>query len=379
MRMKCLVSALILCCGAASGLSGCGGAETTTTAVNNPATTVLETTTTAAAATTTTAPRATTTTAPQANASWTILNPAGAVPAARSFHGLANDSNTGKTILFGGLEVMNPFDDTWAYDPAANTWADLAPAGRAPPARAGAPMIYSSACKKVVLFGGYDGQNAFADTWGYSPEDNLWAELARDDNGAPPARAFHAMAYDPASNGVILFGGMSGPEAYFNDTWLYDCKTGVWNDAKPAGAVPPARAFHALALDPDSGKVVLFGGYDATQYFGDTWVYDLAANSWTEASPSGSAPPERTRASLVFAPNNGGFILFGGVAGTTLFNDTWAYEPVANTWSELISPASAPAARDGQAMVYDAKTNRAILFGGSAGTSFFNDTWALSD
>jgi N-acetylneuraminic acid mutarotase len=377
MRKICLVVALVLCCALTWGLSACGAADTTTTTLSSPTTTVRETTSTAAQTTTTVAP--TTTTAAPPSTSWTDLAPAGAVPVARGFHGLACDSDTGQTILFGGMDGTVPFDDTWAYNPATNAWTDLAPAGGAPTARAGAPMIYSSACKEIVLFGGYNGEGAFADTWGYSPEENSWVDLTRDDTGAPPARAFHAMVYDPAANQAVLFGGMGGPETYFNDTWLYDCKTGVWTDAKPAGAVPPARAFHGLAIDPGSGKVVLFGGYDSAQYFGDTWIYDLAANSWTEAAPSGAVPPGRTRASLVFAAASGRFVLFGGVAGTAVFDDTWTYDPVANTWTNLMSPGSGPAGRDGQAMVYDAKTDRAILFGGSAGTSFFNDTWALSN
>ena len=43
-------------------------------------------------------------------------------------------------------------------------------------------------------------------------------------------------------------------------------------------------------------------------------------------------------------------------------DDTWAYDPAANTWTELNPGHVAPGA--GHAMVYDASSGRLIMFGG---------------
>ena len=52
---------------------------------------------------------------------------------------------------------------------------------------------------------------------------------------------------------------------------------------------------------------------------------------------------------------SGRMIMFGGRSGETDFlNDTWAYDPAANTWAELLQPTgSLPPARGQPAMAYD--------------------------
>jgi hypothetical protein len=67
-----------------------------------------------------------------------------------------------------------------------------------------------------------------------------------------------------------------------------------------------------------------------------------------------------------------------------LLGDTWAFDPVANKWTNLQPKGAVPQRRFGQAMAYDPVGRRAILFGGAysqrAGQeldTFPNDTWAF--
>lgn len=48
------------------------------------------------------------------------------------------------------------------------------------------------------------------------------------------------------------------------------------------------RNAHALAYDSTRGRVVLFGGADASKVRGDTWEWD--GNSWSQVSSAGPAP-----------------------------------------------------------------------------------------
>ena len=49
-----------------------------------------------------------------------------------------------------------------------------------------------------------------------------------------------------------------------------------------------------MVYDPVSGKMVLFGGCanvaDPSTYLNDTWAYDPAANTWTELQPPRQRP-----------------------------------------------------------------------------------------
>ncbi len=61
----------------------------------------------------------------------------------------------------------------------------------------------------------------------------------------------------------------------------------------------------------------------------------------------------------------------------TYFNDTWAYDPVANTWTELHPPATCR--RRGLVTPWSTTqaTGKVILFGGCDETGYLDDTWSF--
>jgi N-acetylneuraminic acid mutarotase len=212
---------------------------------------------------------------------------------------------------------------------------------------------------------------------------------------SPSARAGHSMVYDTANGKVILFGGADIRGTLHNDTWEYDPTGGSWTALHPSGQLPSPRSEQAMAYDSDSGKVFMFGGCDDNMVQNDIWVYDPAANTWTDlnqpidgsVSP-GLRPPARTGSCLVYDSANGDLLLFGGEsgldAGPPIFNDTWTYDLVANAWTNLRPSGALPVARSDASMVYDSRVSEVILFGGSSanlladGSPTFpllSDTW----
>jgi N-acetylneuraminic acid mutarotase len=337
------------------------------------------TTTTAATTTTTTASTTTTTTAP--SRTWTNLHPGGSLPSARDSHCMVYNPANGKVILFGGSDKDgNSLRDTWAYDPTANTWTDLRPTGSVPP-EGDYSMVYDSARGMVILVGEGSDDAVFCATWAYDSAANTWTEL-HPTGSVPPARLFRSMVYDPATGRVILFGGLqlsfeTLTFAYFNDTWAYDSAANTWTELHPTGSLPPAREGHAMVYDPASGKVILFGGSgEGFGYLNDTWAYDPTAKSWASLTPTGDLPSAREYHSMVYDSAAGKMILFGGWNDSAEFNDTWAYDPTANRWASLTPTGEVPSARDSHAMVYDSATGKMILFGGCDENAEFNDTWA---
>ncbi len=117
------------------------------------------------------------------------------------------------------------------------------------------------------------------------------------------------MAYDPTSGRVIMFGGFDDFGVRLNDTWAYDPVANTWTDLSPQGTLPPARSAQAMAYDPSSGRVIMFGGLSGSpnpssslEGLDDTWAYDPVANTWTNLSPSGPRPPASWWQSMVFDP-----------------------------------------------------------------------------
>ncbi len=317
---------------------------------------------------------------PATQSVWADLAPTGDLPVARSAHAAAYDSTAGDIVLFGGWDANGTYNDTWSFDATLDTWTNRAPSGTLPSARAQHQMAYDPVSNKVIMFGGVVARSGeqLGDTWAYDPVANTWADL--DPSGtAPSARDSFAMVYDSVNQKILVFGGWSDSTGtHMNDTWAYDPAANTWTDLAPTGDVPVVRGSHAMAYDPTQGKVILFGGVDGNTYFNDTWAYDAVTNTWTNLSPAGDVPAARAGHRMAYDPTSATVILFGGWDGTAYFNDTWAYDPLTNTWTDLNPAGEAPAARDSHSLVYNAATDELILFGGLVGgATDSQDTWSF--
>ena len=244
------------------------------------------------------------------------------------------DAADRKVILFGGVDAGGHLNDTWAYDPAANTWTELKPAGAQPAVALGSLHGLRLRRAQVILFGGYEWGEGGArnDTWAYDPAANAWTDL-KPAGSVPPERAGQSMVYDSASGKVMLFGGNSGGGDYFillNDTWAYDPTANTWTELHPDGRLPSERWLHSTIYDSVDSRAILFSGWNGTaggEVLNDTWAYESRANRWTKLEPAGDLPPGREAHGIVYASGTGRVILFGGWVSGTDLNDTWAFYP----------------------------------------------------
>ena len=174
----------------------------------------------------------------------------------------------------GGLTAM--------YDVGKRRWSDLRPAHSPPPVLGGS-LEYDPIHDEVVLFGGghiaergADGAvRGYTGTWAYSIRDNHWRMLPPA--AQPPPRMNTRMVLDSRNQVLVLFGG-DGHKSYLADTWLFDLKTRAWRPSR-ANAVPPPRAGHFTVYDPETGLVIIGGGYNR-QDLTDMWGYDAGQDRW---------------------------------------------------------------------------------------------------
>jgi hypothetical protein len=261
------------------------------------------------------------------------------------------------TLLFGGGRFGGGRNETWLYNLTRNNWTRLAPASIAPPMWVGMRMVHDPDASKVVLFGGiriFENHcvSATNETWVYDPSSNEWANVTPPHS--PPLRTDHAMAYDPFTHQVVLFGGLdffcgfrvpeySGPR--LNDTWLYDVRANLWtNITKPAA--PPARSGAGISYDPNVAAIVLFGGAPVSQGYpgswslGDTWSLDVRTGAWNDVRPA-SFPTARSGPGMAYDPAAESTVMYGGCGSGLCDRDTWWYDGETRSWKRMPS-AEAP-------------------------------------
>jgi hypothetical protein len=193
---------------------------------------------------------------------------------------------------------------------------------------------------------------------------------------APSGRIFHAMVFDEGRNEIVLFGGIDNSQV-FGDTWLWNGSN--WIQQFPAES-PSPRFGQAMAYDAARQEVVLFGGSNGTIIGAgetETWVWNGA--TWTQVFPAISPPP-RDLAAMTYDAARGKTVLFGGRNlspgpgfGSEL-SDTWVWDGF--DWTQVF-PATHPSARIEHAITFDASRGEVVLFGGRLATfpSDFDDTW----
>ena len=257
---------------------------------------------------------------------WNQLLPS-AVPPARAFASMAYD--TERLVLFGGINQVQSNDslgDTWVFDGRA--WARI-DAPTSPPARNMAGMAYDGS--NVVLFGGLSPWRG--DTWIFTGTE--WKQV--EPSVSPSGRAGPALA----SLGVraLLFGG-ADDSGGLGDTWLLDDGPAPeWISVRPADS-PSARTAPAMVQYGTGPQALLFGGHLPTgQDTGDTWAFrgDTTGGNWRPiVSPAN--PPGRAMAGMAYDQGRGLVVLFGGQNEENNFGDTWTFSD--DVWSEWLAPTT---------------------------------------
>lgn len=264
--------------------------------------------------------------------------PTSPTPLGRWEHVMAYDAARGVTVMFGGYNGSQGYqDDTWTFD--GTTWQAMPVTGARPSPRGRAAMCYDSLRHRVILVAGQQ----LSDTW-------LWDGSTWSSGPGGLTQGERSVAYDSVRDVVVAHDGNLTHE------WS---GTGFWVMRSPAHSHSGGPG--AMAFDVAAGKSLLFAD-------GQTWTWDGV--DWQQRQPAHN-PPSRMLHRVVYESLTGKTILFGGYTNTPL-NDTWAWD--GTDWTQQIS-AGPPSPRHSYGMAYDPLRQRVVLFGGTTGQA---ETWLKS-
>lgn len=120
-------------------------------------------------------------------------------------------------------------------------------------------------------------------------------------------------AYDSKNRAVVVFGSNENR----NDVAAYYPKTGEYRRMPTPGARPPKDQHNPMEFHPDLGKtVVLVDRVEGERKQTETWVYDLASDTWAQASDATLPFACGMNYNMEFDPDHRVMLLVTGGDGT---------------------------------------------------------------
>lgn len=275
----------------------------------------------------------------------------------------------GEVVLFGGATVPPSagglLSDTWVWD--GTDWTQIHPT-HAPSARMLGPLAYDPATDRLILGNGYTASGFVHETWAWDGTD--WAQLT------PTHQPYKilAMTHDVAQGNILAW---VDPPLGSSETWIWNGSD--WIERSPAH-YPGNRADPYLAYQPASGAVILFGGGYIPggdppifpSLDSETWLWN--GTDWTQLHPV-DAPASTIDGGFASCPSCGAGLLMGGQDESGVEHaDAWLWD--GTNW---VAQSTGPTARQSYPtnIVTDVDEASCLLFGGqtSVGGATSSQTW----
>ncbi|XP_054855201.1 multiple epidermal growth factor-like domains protein 8 isoform X1 [Eublepharis macularius] len=273
-----------------------------------------------------------------------VLSPS---PAARHSHTAV--AWEGFLVLFGGeLASGSLANDVWMYRPREGRWQELLPTNTTwtslPPGLAG----HASAVvdEWLYVFGGRTSVDVFSSQmYRFHLRTWLW-ELVVPSGGKTPAAAGHSMVFHSASRTLLVYGGHRPSTARFsvrvNTADLFHVDLRYWSTlhTKDSQRGPRERAFHSATVI--GNYMVVYGGnvhihyHEEKCYEDEIFFYHLGCHQWVSSHELAHQIPQereakvqaqaRGRYSHMAAVMNGTVLLVAGGYSGVPRGDLLAYK-----------------------------------------------------
>ncbi|MDQ7051541.1 MAG: kelch repeat-containing protein [candidate division KSB1 bacterium] len=291
---------------------------------------------------------------------------------------LIYDSAEKRVILFGGKnDADENLNQVWILDLNHYTWRRVVTQGAIPPSSEDHVCVYDPVNQQMLLHGGEDGDTRNI-LWSLDLFTFEWHDLT---SPISPYLENHTAVYNSINKGMILFGG----ETYgihSNEIWSLDLDPESvtflkWMKLPSRGVAPKPRSDHVAVFDSLRNRMVIFGGWrkDDRMLLDDTWAYSFRRRKWRRIKTKKSHPPARRHAVGIYFPPRNWFIIHGGYGERGFLNDVWAFDLTYDVWIN-ITPGPQPRI-DHQAF-YDPIRGQVIIYGGDAKLARkLHDVWGL--
>jgi Galactose oxidase, central domain/Bacterial TSP3 repeat len=242
--------------------------------------------------------------------------------------------------------------------------------------------VWDPFLRRIIMYGGFGGDRHFYNkVYSMFPleQEYRWEQLETSGQVAPSIY-YHTSVLDYYNSRMVVFGGYNG-SARLNEVWELDFSDGgnSWSKLNPTGTAPTPRYKHSAVFDSHGRRMIVYGGQGYEGYTNRVFALDLDSvpEQWSEILPQGTPPPQNlVEYSVVYDARNDRMIVYGGYDNTTYeLGAVYALNLTegAESWETLLTASQMPLLHVGHKAVYDVIRSRMIVFGGE----YWNASGAL--
>ena len=150
---------------------------------------------------------------------------------------------------------------------------------------------------------------------------------------------------------------------------------GSWVQRTDVVGGPSAREDHTWTVNEEETIAYLFGGRGPGGASNELWAFDLVADSWSQVTQTVDTPIPAPRFghTATWVPEVG-LVIWSGQAGSSFFDDIWSWDPEAGMWLQLPSLGAVPPARYGSCASLGPDGELWISHGFTGDSGRFSDT-----
>jgi hypothetical protein len=162
----------------------------------------------------------------------------------------------------------------------------------------------------------------------------------------PGGGRHHPITFANATHGFLLTGSTAA-SSYMADFWIYDAAADTWTDLSNTPAAFPgvARSYgYGLASTTNCSNNKAYIGFGAAatgERLGDLWELDMDTLIWTRLADFPGPGRRHPAMNYVEGAVNEIHVGLGDGTGGN-YNDWWAYDIASDTWRQLLSLPGVP-------------------------------------
>lgn len=233
---------------------------------------------------------------------WVPVHPVTEAPPPRFLHSSVLVGR--KLVILGGWDgEFGCYSDLWLFDTDTFSWMQPRTAGFAPTARYGHTMTLLPDGRLVLMGGAFISEETpcpkyLSDVKILDTDTMVWSRPKIEGDG-PSGRYGHTATALPGGRCVALFGGWGAggvqnveilKRGDAKPLWILDCAAMRWVCPSKLNRKPVHVLYnHCAALEPESGAMCVFGGFDGRSSIKDMYVLEWQLDAADGAAADGSA------------------------------------------------------------------------------------------